>query len=267
MLSGICFGEDRLTQAADEGVESLRVDASPKNISDLVVKFSAERRVKPLFLIHDFAHAEKVLDAALGVLDFDLELLNEVPEMDPITPEDYIAGVNAVARDAILRGFTGRIIAGAPGSNIGTALRWYSRTVNGSQLVEQLPATVDLAFHWYPKGTQDSRTRPWVGDSIEDSLQQLVDLADGQQMVCSEWGYHTKPETKHLFWTTQLTDEQVYDYLIADFRLFDSFNVTGAYAFQWRDGPGGNDTTEYGLHEADGVTPKRSMAALRKWRT
>lgn len=268
MLTGINFGEDRLEQAANEFVEGMRVDAPPERMSELVGTFLPEPKVRPLFLVHAFAHAEKVMDSAQGVIDYDMELLNEVPEMDDTTPEGYVDGVRAVARDAAIRGFKGRLIAGAPGSNAGTAIKWYSRIIDGQRLADALPVSVALAFHWYPRGTQDSRTRPWPpSKSIRESLATLKNLAGPRDLICTEWGYHTIRETKWGFWSTQLTDEQVYEYLMADLRLFDSYGVAGAYAYQWRDGPGGQDVTEFGLHEADGATAKRQMAALKDWRT
>lgn len=255
------FGEDRLDQAVAEWFDGIRLDY-PGLIGPFV-----GHKIRPLYILHDIADNQALLDAALPALGadgFDIEVFNE-NEQGRVTPEIWVEGVNAVYRDCDLRGFEGKIMAHW-GSNLSReSLNAYAK------VLPQAPASLVVSFHDYPYGVQSGGRKAWPGTGSPDAaLAELIDLAKGRDVVCSEFGWHTFPEEKG-WWifkrTVQLTDQDVYDYLIKDLRRYASHGVKMACIYQWRDGkqPIDNFLGAFGLHTFDSV-PKRQLSAVRDWR-
>jgi hypothetical protein len=255
------FGETSIQQAIAEGFDGLRVEGEPQALVSAFV----DQPLRPLFLLHDVSHAEPLLDALLPMegrlLEPAIEVFNELEEgrVDEVT---YVDGVTQVYEDARARRFHGRIIAGGLMNLSRDSLDFYAR------VMPELPPDVVIGFHDYPYGNQQGPRRPWPRSGGIDELKQI---ANGRDIVCTEFGWHTWWEEAG-FWIwkrdVRLTDEEVYQKLVTDFRRYAARgDLDVVVAFQWRDGPAGStDFRDYfGLHAADGA-PKRQLDAIRDWR-
>lgn len=259
---GDLIGSAGLTRCELFGVELARQDVHPTNDLAPYVQEFVGRKVRPIFLLHDVARAEPLLDVALPTLGaggFDIEIFNEPPGMDRVNQTEYVQGINAVHHDARARGFTGRIISGAL-ANLGRDnIAWYRACW------PQLPADVTLGFHRYSYKTQTDRLRPWpLFSSREDEIAKLRTIGDGRDLAVTEFGYHTAEETEG-FWIfskpTRLTDEQCRDYLTLDLRLYAANGVVYAIVYQARDGNTDDYLGRYGtLYDQNGSAKPQAMA-------
>jgi len=229
-----------------------------------------------LWLLHDPALIPSTVDAHLARLGNrgGFEMFNEPPGMDKINPVQYVTGILDLHHYAREKGFEGLIVAGGVGNLSRESFTWLEQTI------PQLPDDVALGFHDYPYKAQPWDL-PWPGsESHEAAMQHLVDIAGPtRQRCCTEFGWHTAPEHVsasdllrygHRFNPSgadlQATDEDVYRYLVAKLRFYEAHGITLAMPYQWQDGPSERFIDRYGLHLADGRTPKRQAAALTDWR-
>ena len=279
---GIPIDTELLSVLRDLGVQALRCDVpADGDLAPHVLPYVGSG-IRPLFLLHNPARHQPLADIALVELGhdgYDLEVFNEPsgvrgPQTGPsdmVTFEDYLEGILAVHHDARARGFFGAIYAGAPG-NIGPEWwPWLERTML------MTPGDVDLAFHRYSYKTQDDRLRPWppFASRVEE-LDALVRIAGAtRRIACTEYGYHTAPEhvgfldaikQGRLPYTTQLTDEQVLNNLVADLRLYDAGLVTDAFLYNINDGPNNTAGERWGIRRFDGSF-KPAARCFAEWST
>lgn len=263
------FGEWAIPQAVREGFDGIRCEGDPV---PLVAAF-IDQPIRPLFLLHDVADAEPLLDVILPVqdrlLEPAIEVFNEL-EQGRVTEDIYVTGITAVYHDARSRGFTGRIIADGLANLSRDSLDFYAR------VLPRLPAHlgrigVTVGFHDYPYGNQQGPRKTWPGTgSPDEAMDELVRLANGRDVANTEFGWHTAEEEDGFFiWTrkVRLTDEEVYEKLVTDLRRYDARgDIAFAVVYQWRDGTGEGFLDHFGLHAEDG-TPKRQLDAVTDWRT
>lgn len=286
LLTYANFGEWAIDQAIAEGFDGIRCDDSNGRSEPELVPLFVDQPIRPLFLLHDAARMQPLLDALLLVqdrlLEPSIELYNEL-EGGRVTPQIYVEGISAVYHDARARGFQGRIIAGGLANLSRDSLDFYAR---GLPLLpaDRGPEGLTIGFHEYPYGVQKGGRKPWPGTgSPDDAIRQLMTLANGRDVVNTEWGWHTHPEEEGFSIrpdgpdpdslpdvtfprTVQLTDEEVYDFLKTDLRRYAALGLPLAVIYQWRDGVDDNYLSKFGLHTADGF-PKRQLDAVKDWRT
>lgn len=271
---GLPLGQGLIRQLADLGVETVRQDVPEGDLSEIVGEWGGNP-IRPIFLLHDIARNEPLLDLALprlGPDSFDVEVFNEPPGLDHVSFEQYVAGVNAVHRDCRARGFAGRVIAGAQANLSASCLDWTRRAV------PMFPPDVDIAYHRYSPAPQEW-SKPWPPFvDREDELNELHLLADGRDLCCTEFGAHTATEqTGYLWWkrTYQLTDEQVHDYALDELRLLAAHDVVIACVFQLNDGPIDAATGQpadfyearYGIRRTDAAQTWKPVARVfTEWR-
>jgi hypothetical protein len=277
------FGENDTPEAVSLGLDGLRVETDGS--WDDLLRPLVGVPLGFIFLLHDIAKNEPLLDA-MDRTGFDpsrsfVEPFNEL-EKGQVTERIYIDGVNAVYRDCKARGFLDRglrIISGGL-ANLSMGSQGFYRRV-----VPELEPDVIIGAHSYPHGTQEHREQTyWPGyDSLEDQLDSFLAICAGRPAFITEAGWHTAEETQG--WQVRpdgpdpdpfpditpprkirLTDEQVYQYLVADLQLWASRpQILGAVVYQWRDGLTDTYIDRFGLHTSDGA-PKRQLDAVRDWR-
>lgn len=277
---GTPLGRELLSGLANLGVDVIRQDVpATGDLTPIVEDFVGFPgfSIRPLFLLHEVARNEPLLDVALrfGSSWFDLEVFNEPgpqSNMDRVTFRQYVAGIAAVHHDCRARGFTGRILAGAPGNIEREGFAWLA------EAMPMLPRDLVMAFHRYPYKTQDDRTRPAPPFSSRlAELDALHRIADGREIACTEFGYHTATEVKGALWWAkrfQMTDEQVREALVAELRLYASGGCAMACVYQLNDGPIDPATGQpddfyrarFGIRRSDG-TWKPAARCFREWRT
>jgi hypothetical protein len=263
------FGYHKLPEVKSLGFDGVRLDVEG-DIPSLVNHFIGSG-VRPLFLLHDVALNEPLLDVALQAGNdwFDIEVFNEPPGMDKVNLSQYVAGINAVNHDARARGFKGRIIAGAKANPSQESMAWYE------EAVPQLPDNVVVAFHRYSYKTQTDPSRPWPPfSSRQAEVAEMFKVSMGRKVAITEFGYHTAEEVETKFsWKfpfyksvkTRLTDQQVLDFLVSDLKLYESMGVGLVAIYQWRDGHTDDYLGRYGLHDVNEHVKLQSQAVIQ-WR-
>ena len=266
------FGEWAIPQALTEGIEGIRCDDSNGQSEPELVPWFVDQPIRPLFLLHDVARMAPLLDALLPVQDRlrdpAIEIFNEL-ESGRVTPDIYVKSITQVYHDARSRGFVGRLITGGLANLSQDSLDFYARTLPLLP-AERGPAGLTVGFHEYPWGVQAGGRKAWPGTGSPDqAIEELFTLANGRDLANTEFGWHTFPEEAGFWlWThsVQLSDEDVYQFLMADLRRYEALGLPLAVIFQWRDGVENNYLSRFGLHTADD-TPKRQLDAVKDWRT
>lgn len=189
---------------------------------------------------------------------------------DMVTRDQYVFGIQAVCAAAKRRNYPGLIIAGGLANLSKDSLDWYA------ECAPQIPPEVVIGYHGYPKGAQNTY-KPWVGGSWHANLQALRDRIGGRDIADTEDGQHmaTEPvgwldawrEGKLRPYTTQQSEEDIYRWAVERLRFNASEGVILTVLYQHQDGVGTEAGALFGLHQSDGVTPKRQAAAVRDWRT
>lgn len=264
------FGEWAIPQAIAEDFDGIRCDNSNGQAEPALANWFIDQPISPLFLLHDVAMMVPLLDALLPVQDRLLlpaiEIFNEL-EGGRVTPEIYVKSITQVYDDARSRGFTGRIITGGLANLSLDSLNFYARVLP-LMPAETGPMGLTVGFHDYPYGVQSGGRKAWPGtESSDAALQDLLTLTNGRDLANTEFGWHTYPEEQERFiWKhqVQLTDEDVYRFLIQDLQRYEAYGIVLAAIYQWRDG-GEGYLGRFGLHTADGV-PKRQLDAVKDWR-
>lgn len=265
------FGEWAIPQAIGEGFDGIRCDDSNGRSEPDLVPLFVDQQIRPLFLLHDVAKMAPLLDALLPVqdrlLEPSIEIFNEL-EGGRVTPDIYVNSITQVYHDARSRGFAGRIITGGLMNLSRDSLNFYGRVLPLLP-ADRGPLGLTIGFHEYPYGVQAGGRKGWPGTgSPDEAIEALIGLAAGRAVANTEFGWHTYPEEAGFFiWhhRVQLTDEDVYEFLIRDLRRYEAHGLPLAAIYQWRDGDD-NYLGRFGLHTAAGE-PKRQLAAVRDWRT
>jgi hypothetical protein len=271
---GIADAVPNLETCANLQIQVVRCDVTDAtDYHRLAATFQASHSCRALFLIRDVSKAAALLDAVLPLeLDCALEVFNE-PNINDISVDTYVAGVNQVFSDARSRGFAGRYYAGAI-ANLNRDGIAFLRAAE-----PRLSPGIDMAIHRYQPDTQTDlhghsrRAVPWAPfESREDELQTVRQIIRGRHLAVTEFGYHTATEDIGWF-NVKLTDEQVRENLVADFHLYEANGVELAIVYQWNDGPIVSGTGEpidhfmhrFGITKEDG-TVKPQAEAFRLYR-
>jgi len=258
--------------------EELRIDAVRCDVTDatnypsLVARF-LESTIQPLFMIRDVSKAAALMDAALPTpLQWGLEVFNE-PNINAISVDTYVAGVNQVFSDARSRGFQGRVYAGAI-ANLNVEGIDYLRRAE-----PRLSPGIAIAIHRYQPGTQTDlfgksrRAVAWTPfASREAELETVRQIIGDRHLAVTEFGYHTATEEIGWF-KVRLTDDQARDNLVADFQFYEANGPELVIVYQWNDGPIVSGTNEpidqfmhrFGITKEDG-TVKPQADAFRLFR-
>jgi len=254
---GELIGAERLQRDNDYAVDIVRQDipheVSPK-LEALVDEFAGSRSPRPMFLIHDFHMIVPTLltimaNAVVSVRPTFVQMWNEPPSLDRITEAQYVEGINLLYQHAKEVGYRGAIVAGGLG-NIDRDNRAYYERV-----IPQLPRDIIIDFHRYSYKTQLDRLRPWPGFKQRvDEINWMLSVAGGRYIALTEGAsYHNQPETlgpwdrvldyyrtgKFPPADSQLTNEQILDYTVADLNLYRAMGVSLVVLYQENDGSEG----------------------------
>ncbi len=261
------FGEHALDEAAALGLDGIRFDVPPSGPLDDVVRPFVGHSVAACFLLHEPARISALLDA-IATTGFDasasaIEVFNEPPDLDPVTPREYIDGVLAVWATCDKAGFAGMVVAGAQRNLSRECLRWYHVTV------PSLPEGCAVAWHDYPYGLQVTDL-PWPpAETHEEAIARLRAITGPRPLVCSEMGRHMATElTGRPPVGLTLTETWIERFYIERLRLLDATSHEWTAIYQWQDDPNLAPDTAlacYGLHATDGRV-KQQARAIQRWR-
>lgn len=258
------IAQSLLSEIAGFGFTHVRLDVPERSLIDDFVRDYCEAPVIPLFILHDVALNEPLLDAALPLLGesgFWLQVFN--PDLERgrnLTLPIYIDGILAVHHDCRARGFRGPILMGGTANPDASNRSWLSSAVLS------MPPDVWVDEHRYAYKTQDDWSRPWPRyTSRSDENRTLRTLAGGRGIVRTEIGWHTAVEQIGLLGSTQLTDEEATANYVKDFTLYEADGLEAVFVFQLNDGPGDSWGERQGIRTFEGQW-KPQAHAVHRWR-
>ncbi len=270
-----------LQEIAGFGFEVIRTDVPPEGpLDQFVGDYASVPGLIPLFLLHNPARNEPLLDVALDRIGHDgfmIQVYNEPPGMDHVNLSEYIKGILDVHRDCRARGFTGPILMGGL-ANPSLSNRDWLKTA-----LEVMPQDVVVDEHRYSYKTQDDWRRPWPPfvDRQQEATS-LAQIAGSRAMSLTETGWHTAAEMVGLSiepdgpdpdpfpdlvlpYTIRLTDEQCRDNLVKDFMLYSLAGYDLLCVYQLNDGEPDTAQSRYGIRRLDGSW-KPQASAVKIWR-
>lgn len=253
-------------------------DAGP--IEALVAEF-ANQPVSPLFLLagghiqrddgseriepHELAaRGRRLVDAAnaCGLTSYAVEVGNEpdiAHEGYAQHPEDFAEAVRQSHESLRAVGFDGPVISGGV-ANLDDRGRNYLGRMLAAGTV---PGDVIVGFHRYPPTAKGHDAAHGFG-SREEEWRALTQVTADRGLACTEFGYHTAPETLLGVFRHRRTDEEVADDVLFDIRFFEQRGVEFAAVFQLNDGP---DPTffedHFGIRRVDGTLKPVATAIQR----
>lgn len=215
-------------------------------------------------------HAERVLGALVAgltpaeVAASHVEVFNEptgtsgvkTSAGDPVTRDQYVEGITAVAEIALRVGYTGRIWAGGLANLSRSVFDWYRETV------PRLPSTVGVGFHGYPWGTQ-TQHKPWPPyRTWPEAIGALQQIAAGRLVASSENGQHTAEEQEAGIFGRRVrrTDEDIRAWWVERLQMEQACGLAFSVIYQWIDGPTDTFIDRFGLHREDGSRKPQASA-------
>jgi hypothetical protein len=208
-----------------------------------------------------------VINAAnsLGLTEFALEIGNE-PDIAhagySARPQDFAAAISQTRDRARAAGFSGTIITGGVSNLNQRGIAYLQGTLAPHGFA--FPDDVTIGFHRYPEKAAYSDTPHDGFASRDDEMAALKQLSGAHAVGCTEFGYHTAPEKRFLFWTTRRSDDKVADSVMFDFDFFNRWDCEMAVLFQLNDGPSDTAEGRYGIRTSAGskVVAERIEAAF-----
>jgi hypothetical protein len=253
-------------------------DAGP--VEALAAEF-ANQQVVPLFLLagghiqrsdgseriepHELAaRGRRVVDAAnaCGLTSYVVEVGNEpdiAHEGYALHPEDFAEAVRQSHEGLRGAGFDGLVITGGI-ANLDERGRNYLRRMLAAGTI---PADVVVGFHRYPPTAKGHDAAHGFG-SREEEWRALKQVTTDRRLACTEFGYHTAPDSVLGVFRHSRTDQEVANDVLFDIHFFEQHGVEFAAVFQLNDGP---DPAffehHFGIRRVDG-TLKPVAAAIQQ---
>ena len=261
LLKTIGFGfvrQDLFAKGDGGPVEALVAELANQPIAPLfllagghIQRADGSERIEP----HELAaRGRRVVAAAnaCGLTSYAVEVGNEpdiAHEGYARHPEDFAEAVRQSHESLRGAGFDGFVISGGV-ANLDDRGRNYLR---GMLAAGTIPPDVIVGFHRYPptaKGHDAAhgfRTR-------EEEWQALTEVTTDRRLACTEFGYHTAPDTVLGVFRHSRSDQEVADDVMFDIHFFEQRGVELAALFQLNDGP---DPTffehHFGIRRVDGT--------------
>lgn len=254
--------ESLIAEFANQSIVPLFVLAGDRMQADRRQRADDSARVEPDVLA---GRAKRLVTAATatGLQSYMIEIGNE-PDI-AITnysahPEEYAEAVLQTHLAVRAQGFTGAVMTAGISNLNRRGLEYLRRTLQTGRI----PADVWVAFHRYPVSAHGPEQAQEGFNSREAEWQALKSLTGDRPVACTEFGYHTAPDSFLKVLHRQRTDEEAADGLLWDLGFFGQHDVQLAAIYQLNDGPDPNlHLDRYGIRRQDGTLKPQASVIQR----